>query len=525
MTVMKTNSNIPVDLLYESLPQNLDKKLGKPGQFPFTRGVQPDMYRGRLWTMRQYAGFGSAEESNKRYKYLLGAGQTGLSVAFDLPTQLGLDPDHQRSSGEVGKVGVSVSCIEDMRILMAGIDQGIVSTSMTINATAGVLLAFYIAVAKEKGTKIAELKGTVQNDLLKEFAARGNYIFPPKGSLKLTTDVIEYCAQDLPKWNPISISGYHIREAGSTAVEEVAFTIANAICYVEQAIDRGLDIDEFAGRLSFFWNVHNEFFEEVAKFRAARRIWAKIIHEKFKAKKDASARLRFHAQTAGVTLTAQQAQNNVVRVAYQAMAAVLGGCQSLHTNSFDEALALPTEASAQLALRTQQILGYETGVTKTVDPLGGSFYLEQLTDQLEQRIEALLSDIEKRGGVVACIEAGFIQSCISTSAYEQQRAIESGAQTVVGVNKFTENKKEKNAVLRVSEKLGAKREKFLQEFRGKRDRKKVALALAALEKATKENKNSMPFIIKAVESNVTLGEISDVFRKVFGTQNPWRGFC
>ncbi|MBI3544611.1 MAG: methylmalonyl-CoA mutase [Deltaproteobacteria bacterium] len=519
----ETISGLPVDLLYSKAPEGLDDRLGKPGEYPFTRGVQPDMYRGRLWTMRQYAGFGSARESNERYKFLLSRGQTGLSVAFDLPTQLGLDPDSPRSKGEVGKVGVSIASLADMRVLTAGITLEQVSTSMTINATAGILLSLYVAVAKEQGANLAELQGTVQNDLLKEFAARGNYIYPPKSSLKLTTDVIEYCARELPKWNPISISGYHIREAGSTAVQEVAFTIANGICYVETALKRGLAIDEFAPRLSFFWNVHNEFLEEVAKFRAARRVWAKLLKERFKAQKSQSMRLRFHAQTAGSTLTAQQPENNIVRVSYQAMAAVLGGCQSLHTNGFDEALALPTEKSARLALRTQQVIGYETGVTKTVDPLAGSFFVESLTDELEKRVWAYLETIEKKGGVVPCIESGYLQSEISASAYRQQRDIESGALAVVGVNKFSEANQEKTPLMRIPEKLGQVRSEEVAAWRAQRDGQAACRALGELEKTVREDRNSMPAILASVEAGCTLGEISDTFRRVFGVQVEWTG--
>lgn len=516
-----TNSNLLVDVVYHS--SDLKSQLGEPGQFPFTRGVQPDMYRGRLWTMRQYAGFGSAKESNARYKYLLSQGQMGLSVAFDLPTQLGLDPDHERSKGEVGKVGVSIACLDDMNDLFDGIKLEKVSTSMTINATAGILLGLYVASAKKQDANLSLLQGTVQNDPLKEFVARGNYIYPPKASLKLTTDIIEYCAKQLPKWNPISISGYHIREAGSTAIQEVAFTIANAICYVQTAVERGLEIDDFAPRLSFFWNVHNEFLEEVAKFRAARRIWAKIVKERFKAKNSQSMKLRFHAQTAGSTLTAQQSENNIVRVAYQAMAAVLGGCQSLHTNGFDEAMALPTEKSAKLALRTQQVLAYETGVTKTVDPLGGSFYLESLTDAIELKVYEYLNQIEKRGGVVSCIESGFIQSEISGSAYQQQKAIEEGEWSVIGVNKFVDLNSEKAQLLRISEKLGDDRSKFITKLKANRNQAKSAQSLATLEKTVREDRNVMPDVINAVETGCTLGEISDVYRKVFGLQTEWTG--
>lgn len=520
---IETNSQIPVERLYGENPANLHENLGQPGQYPFTRGVQEDMYRGRLWTMRQYAGFGSAAESNKRYKYLLAQGQMGLSVAFDLPTQLGFDPDNKRALGEVGKVGVSIATLEDMRELFADIELESVSTSMTINATASILLALYIGVAKEQGADLKKLSGTVQNDLLKEFEARGNYICPPKGSLKLTTDIIEFCARELPRWNPISISGYHIREAGSTAIQEVAFTVSNAICYVEAALKRGLDIDQFASRLSFFWNVHNEFLEEVAKFRASRRIWARIMKERFHAKNPASMKLRFHAQTAGSTLTAQQPENNIVRVAYQAMAAVLGGCQSLHTNGFDEALALPTEKSASLALRTQQIAAFETGVAKTVDPLAGSFYVEHLTDEIEKEVMKYLKEIEQKGGVVRCIETGFIQSEISSSSYAYQRKIEKGEYEIVGVNKFASSVNEKTATMKISEKLGAIRAKQVQGFRKKRSAKNTNAKLAELSSALKEDRNAMPYIVSAVETGGTLGEISNVFRDVFGIHEEWTG--
>jgi methylmalonyl-CoA mutase N-terminal domain/subunit len=454
---------------------------------------------------------------------LLARGQMGLSVAFDLPTQLGLDPDSERALGEVGKVGVSISCIDDMSVLFDGIELQKVSTSMTINATAGILLALYVATAKRQGANLKLLQGTVQNDLLKEFAARGNYIYPPKASLKLTTDLIEYCAAELPKWNPISISGYHIREAGSTAVQEVAFTLANAIAYVESALARGLDIDAFAPRLSFFWNVHNEFLEEVAKFRAARRIWARVMKTKFGAKTAASLKLRFHAQTAGSTLTAQQPENNIVRVAYQAMAAVLGGCQSLHTNGYDEALALPTEKSAQLALRTQQILAHETGVTKTVDPLGGSYYVEHLTDELERQVLQYLKRIESLGGAVACIESGFMQSEISSSAYAQQRAVESGQYPLVGVNLFSGEGHEKVAITRISEKLRESRVSELKAFRKKRDGAAVIRLLGDLEAAAKSDRNTMPHVLSALEGSATLQEIADVFRRVFGEHLEWTG--
>ncbi len=517
----ETNSGIPVKPIYEKFEGNFGEKLGKPGEFPFTRGVQPDMYRGRFWTMRQYAGFGTAKESNERYKYLLSQGQTGLSVAFDLPTQLGIDPDHSKAKGEVGKVGVSISHIDDMRELFNGIKLESVSTSMTINATASILLSLYITVAKEQGADIKKLSGTVQNDLLKEFAARGNYICPPIGSLKISTDLIEYCSNELPKWNPISISGYHIREAGSTAVQEVAFTIGNAIAYVETALKRGLDIDSFAGRLSFFWNVHNDMLEEVAKFRAARRIWSKLIRDRFKAKSPQSMKLRFHAQTAGSTLTAQQPENNIMRVSYQAMAAVLGGCQSLHTNGYDEALSLPTERAARLALRTQQVIAYETGVTKTVDPLAGSFYVESLTDEIEKQVYAYLDLIEKRGGMVPCIESGYIQSEISASAYANQRAIESGDYVLVGVNQFVDKNEPKAAVFKISDKLSEERKKQVRGFKANRKEDAVKKSLTSLSKTIQEDRNSMPAILHAVENKATLGEIADVFREVYGEQHAW----
>ncbi len=522
---MKTNSGIEVKKVYWATPElnakELSAKLGEPGEFPFTRGVQSDMYRGKLWTMRQYAGFGTARESNERYKYLLSQGQTGLSVAFDLPTQLGLDPDHSKSKGEVGKVGVSISTIDDMRMLLNGIKLENVSTSMTINATASILLAFYISVAKEQGADLKKISGTVQNDLLKEFAARGNYICPPKGSLKISTDVIEYCSKEIPKWNPISISGYHIREAGSTAVQEVAFTIGNGIAYVETALARGLDIDSFAGRLSFFWNVHNDLLEEVAKFRAARRIWAHIMRDKFKAKSAQSMKLRFHAQTAGSTLTAQQPENNIIRVSYQAMAAVLGGCQSLHTNGFDEALSLPTERAAKLALRTQQVIACETGVTKTVDPLAGSFYVESLTDEIEKQVWNYLKLIESKGGMVPCIESGFIQSEISASAYANQREIENGDYSVVGVNQFVDKNEKKSVVFKISDKLSDDRKKEVQTFKSNRKSENALKTLKNLKKTLQENQNSMPAILNAVQNHATLGEIADVFREAFGEQQAW----
>lgn len=522
--IFTTGSGIELDPVYTNYPPKLNDRIGLPGEFPFVRGVQKDMYRGRHWTMRQYAGFGSAKESNARYKYLLSQGQMGLSVAFDLPTQLGLDPDHARTKGEVGKVGVSIATLDDMRELFDGIALKDISTSVTINASAGVLLALYIAFAKEQGTAPSDLRGTVQNDLLKEYAARGNYIYPPAGSMKLAIDIIEYCKNELPKWNPISISGYHIREAGSTAVQEIAFTLANAIAYVEGALKRGLDIDDFASRLSFFFNVHNDFLEEIAKFRAARRLWANIVKERFGAKKSQSMMLRFHSQTGGSTLTAQQPDNNIVRVAFQAMASVLGGTQSLHTNGFDEALALPTEKSAKIALRTQQLIAYETGVTNTVDPLAGSYVIENLTDELEKRAQTYLTEIENRGGVIRCIEDGYIQNEISSSAYAAQLRIEREEQIIVGVNRFRESHEEKVSLQRISDTLGTARASQLQRFRAERNGADVDRALKDLESRTRRDENSMPLILNCVEQGATLGEVCDVFRRVFGTHREFTGF-
>ncbi|MGK5085085.1 methylmalonyl-CoA mutase family protein [Bdellovibrionota bacterium FG-1] len=499
--------------------------LGEPGGFPFTRGVQKDMYRGRLWTMRQYAGFGTAEESNRRYHYLLSQGTTGLSVAFDLPTQLGYDPDHVRSKGEVGKVGVSISTLDDMRTLFDGIDLAKVSTSMTINATASILLAFYVAVAQERGVEIRDLRGTVQNDVLKEYVARGNYIYPPQGALRLATDMFAWCSQNTPKWNPISISGYHIREAGSTAVQELAFTFANAIAYVDAAVKAGLSIDQFAGQLSFFFNVHNDFFEEIAKFRAARRIWAKIMKERFGARDPRSCMLRFHSQTAGSTLTAQQPQNNIVRVALQALASVLGGTQSLHTNSMDEALALPTETSARLALRTQQIIASESGVTQTVDPLAGSWFVEELTQELETRTFAYLDEVEKRGGTVPCIENGYIQNEISTSAYTDQQAIDEGRIQVVGVNCHQENSHATPVeILRISPELEKTAAAQVKAYRAKRDTLAAQASLGAVAAGVKSGQNLMGLILTAAQAGATLGEISDAMRGEFGLYREYSGF-
>jgi methylmalonyl-CoA mutase N-terminal domain/subunit len=499
--------------------------LGEPGQFPFTRGVQKDMYRGRLWTMRQYAGFGTAEESNRRYHYLLSQGTMGLSVAFDLPTQLGYDPDHVRSKGEVGKVGVSISTLDDMRMLFKGIDLAKVSTSMTINATASILLAFYVAVAEEQGAPVAALRGTVQNDVLKEYVARGNYIYPPTGALRLATDMFAWCSEHTPKWNPISISGYHIREAGSTAVQELAFTFANAIAYVDAAVRAGLNVDEFAGQLSFFFNVHNDFFEEIAKFRAARRIWARLMKERFGAKDPRSCMLRFHSQTAGSTLTAQQPQNNVVRVALQALASVLGGTQSLHTNSMDEALALPTEASARLALRTQQIIACESNVTQTVDPLAGSWFVESLTAELEKRTFAYLEEIEKRGGTIKCIETGYIQNEIANSAYADQRSVDEGRAQVVGVNCYKDTSHGTPVeILKISPELERSAVERTRAYRLKRSEAATRDALKAVEDGVQGGQNLMALILTAAKAGATLGEIADAMRGKFGLYSEYSGF-
>ena len=532
--ILSTRSNVTVKETYWStdLPSEFAGKgaelrfLGAPGEFPFTRGVQRDMYRGRLWTMRQYAGFGTAEESNRRYHYLLSQGVMGLSVAFDLPTQLGFDPDHPRSRGEVGKVGVSISTLEDMRLLFKGIDLAKVSTSMTINATASILLAFYARVAEENGAKVSELRGTVQNDVLKEYVARGNYIYPATGALRITTDMFEWCSKVMPKWNPISISGYHIREAGSTAVQELAFTFANAITYVDAAVKRGLPVDTFAGQLSFFFNVHSDFFEEIAKFRAARGIWAKIMRDRFGAKDPRSWMLRFHSQTAGSTLTAQQPMNNVVRVSLQALSSVLGGTQSLHTNSLDEALALPTEDSARLALRTQQIIAHETNVVQTVDPLAGSYFIENLTADLERRTFAYLEEMERLGGTVKCIENGWIQNEILNSAYSDQRAIDEGRIKVVGVNSFKDEKVSdvKVQLLRIPPELETGARARIQAWRTKRNQAETDRTLRALADGAKGSGNVMGLVMESARAGATLGEISDTLRKVFGQYQEYAGF-
>lgn len=487
-----------------------------PGEYPFTRGVYPTMYRSRLWTMRMYAGFGTAEESNARYRYLLSQGVTGLSVAFDLPTQIGYDSDHPISEGEVGKVGVAIDSLADMETLFDGIELEKVSTSMTINATASTLLALYVALAKKQGADLSRLSGTVQNDILKEYAARGTYIYPPGPSMRLITDMFAWCSRELPSWNTISISGYHIREAGSTAVQEVAFTLSNAIAYTKSAIDAGLDVDVFATRLSFFFNIHNNFFEEVAKLRAARRMWARIMKERFGAKDPRSMMLRFHSQTAGSTLTAQQVEGNIVRVAMQAAAAVLGGTQSLHTNGFDEALGLPTENAARLALRTQQVVAYETGIADTVDPLAGSYFVEHLTDQIEERALEYIERIDAMGGAVKAIEAGFIQNEIADAAYKAQKRIENGEDIVVGVNKFTLEEPPFEDILKVDDTLRTKQMARLKAVRESRDQQAVQQALDALCTAAQGTDNLMPRIIAAVEAYATIGEISDTLRSVWG---------
>lgn len=499
-----------------SAVEKYQSDLATPGEFPYTRGVQSSMYRGQLWTMRQYAGFGSAKESNERYKMLLEKGTMGLSVAFDLPTQMGYDADHVMSTGEVGKVGVAISSIEDMEILLKDLPLDKISTSMTINSTAGIMLALYAAVARRRGIDLKNLRGTIQNDILKEYIARGTYIFPANPSMRLITNIFEYCAENIPQWNTISISGYHIREAGSTAVQEVAFTLANGIAYIEAALKAGLDIDIFAKRLSFFFNVHNNFFEEVAKFRAARRMWAHIIKDRFGAKDDKAMRLRFHSQVAGSTLTAQQPENNIVRVAIQALASVLGGTQSLHTNSMDEALGLPTEKSATIALRTQQIIAHETGVTDVIDPLGGSFYIENLTNEIEKRALMYIERIESMGGVVKCIESGWIQNEIQNAAYKYQVDLEHDNEVVVGVNKFTQENEEPFETLKISEETSREQIQRLLKFKSKRDAKSIDQHLQKIINAANAQDNLMPLFIDAVDNNVTLGEISDCLRKVFG---------
>ena len=493
--------------------------LGFPGEFPYTRGIQPTMYRGRLWTMRQYAGFGTAAESNARYRYLLAQGVDGLSVAFDLPTQMGYDSDHPLAQGEVGRVGVAIDSIDDMAVLFDGIPLDKVSTSMTINATAVILLSLYIAVARRQGVVTSKLSGTIQNDILKEYVARGTYIYPPRPSLRIVTDIFAFCERELPAWNTISISGYHIREAGSTAVQEVAFTFAHGIAYVQAAIDAGLDVNQFGQRISFFFNAHNDFLEEIAKFRSARRLWATIMRDRFGATRPRAQQLRFHTQTAGSTLTAQQADNNIVRVAVQAMAAVLGGTQSLHCNGRDEALGLPTEEAARIALRTQQIIASETGVANTVDPVGGSYAIEELTDQIEAGAAALLERIDKMGGTLAAIESGFIQREIQESAYRAQVAIDSGEAVVVGINRFVEGETEQRAgppVFRIDPEIERRQAERVQALRAGRDTTAWQRTVDGVATAARDGSNLVPRIIEAVEAKATVGEISDAMRSVFG---------
>jgi len=515
----ETSSHIPVKQLYT--PPDLkgwdqESEVGYPGEYPFTRGVQATMYRGRLWTMRQYAGMGDAEESNKRYKYLLANGTTGLSVAFDLPTQIGLDSDNSLSMGEVGKVGVAIDSIEDMERLFSGIDLTKISTSMTINATASILLALYVAVARRQGADVRKLSGTVQNDVLKEYIARGTYIYPPKQAMRIITDLFAWANENVPDWNTISISGYHMREAGSTAVQEVAFTLGDGMAYVQAAIDAGLDVDKFAPRLSFFFNAHSNFLEEVAKFRAARRMWARIMREHFGAKNPKSWMLRFHTQTAGSTLTAQQPENNIVRTALQALSAVLGGTQSLHTNSFDEALALPTEQSARIALRTQQVIGYESGVPQTIDPLAGSYYVEALTNEIEKRAAEYLGKIEVMGGMLKAIERGYVQQEIQNAAYEYQRAVDRGEAIVVGVNRFELDEEKPIPILRIDEALETRQVERVRALRARRDAGAWQSALRGVEEAARSGTNLMPRILAAVEAYATVGEISDAMRHFFG---------
>lgn len=514
----KTSSGIEVKRVYSPLDCDLNycDSLGFPGDYPFTRGVQPTMYRGRFWTMRQYAGFATAAESNNRYRYLLDNGQTGLSVAFDLPTQIGYDSDDPISAGEVGKVGVAIDSLADMEVLFSEIPLDKVSTSMTINASAAVIFAMYLAVAEKNGVGLDQVSGTIQNDILKEYIARGTYIYPPRFSMRLITDIFDFCARKVPKWNTISISGYHIREAGATAVQEVAFTLANAISYAEAAISKGLDVDSFADRLSFFFNSHNNLFEEIAKFRAARRMWAKIMKDRFKARDAKSMMLRFHTQTAGSTLTSQQPDNNVVRVTIQALAAVLGGTQSLHTNSRDEALALPTEESVRIALRTQQIIAHESGAADSIDPLAGSYLVESMTDEIEKRAFEYIEKIDGLGGVLNAIESGYIQKCIQDSAYEAQLAMEKSESIVVGMNKFTINEPSPKGLLRIDPETEAAQVKSLKKVKASRDQGRVTKTLSALETASRGDLNLMEPIIDAVKAYATIGEICNVLRKVHG---------
>ena len=514
-----TLSGIPLERVYYPdavVDFESEESIGYPGEFPYTRGIYPTMYRGRFWTMRQYAGFGTAVESNQRYRYLLSKGQAGLSVAFDLPTQIGMDSDHPLALGEVGKVGVAIDSLEDMETLFDGIPLEKVSTSMTINATAAILLCLYVAVAKKQGASLQKLSGTVQNDVLKEYIARGTYIYPVRPAMRIVTDIFAWCRDNLPKWNTISISGYHIREAGSTAVQEVAFTLANGIAYVQAALDAGLGVDEFAPQLSFFFNAHSDLLEEIAKYRAARRLWAKIMHQRFGAKDARSLLLRFHAQTAGSSLTAQQPENNIVRVAIQALAAVLGGCQSLHTNSLDEALALPTEDAALIALRTQQILAHETGVTNTVDPVAGSYAIEHLTNEIEKGALAYIEKVDAMGGMLRAIESGFVQGEIQKAAYDFQRAVESKDQIIVGVNDFIAEEERTIPTLRIEPEIERSQIARLNALRTKRDATRTKSALGELQRCAGTGENLLPAILTAVEAHATVGEISDTLRRVFG---------
>lgn len=519
----RTDSGIEIQPVYGPTDlEGFDERasLGEPGTFPFTRGVHPTMYRGRLWTMRQYAGFGTAEATNERFKFLLGAGQTGLSCAFDLPTQMGYDADHPRAEGEVGKVGVAISSIDDMRLLLAGLPLNEVTTSMTINATAATLLLLYQLVGEEQGVAGHQLRGTIQNDILKEYVARGTYIYPPRPSMRLVVDTFAYCAKEIPQWNTISISGYHIREAGSTAVQEIAFTLANGVAYVEAALAAGLALEEFAPRLSFFFNAHNNLFEEVAKYRAARRMWASIMAERFGATDPKSMMLRFHTQTGGSTLTAQQPENNIVRVTLQALAAALGGTQSLHTNGFDEALGLPTERAARLALRTQQVIGYESGIADTADPLAGSYYVESLTNEVEERARQYLAEIDRRGGAVAAIESGYMQGEIEAAAYDFARAVDRGDKVVVGLNRFTGEDASTSDVFPIDPRQQRDQIERVATFKSSRDGDAVRRALEDVETAARGTANILYPMKTALAQRATLGEVSDVLRGVFGEFHP-----
>jgi len=523
----ENSSGIELDVLY--CPEDVAdihyaQELGYPGEYPFTRGVQPNMYRGRIWTIRQYAGFGTAEETNQRYHYLLSQGQTGLSVAFDLPTQIGYDSDHPLARGEVGKVGVAIDSLQDMEVLFQGIPLDKVSTSMTINSTASILLAMYLVLGRKQGVEAAKLNGTIQNDVLKEYVARGTYIFPPRPSMRLTTDIFAYCAENVPRWNTISVSGYHMREAGCTAAQEVGFTLANGIAYVQAAIDNGLDVDAFAPRVSFFFDSHLNFFEEIAKFRAARRLWARIMKERFGAKDQRSWMLRFHTQTAGCTLTAQQPYNNIVRTAIEALAAILGGTQSLHTNSFDEAYWTPSEEAVTIAVRTQQLLAYENGIADVVDPAGGSYYLESLTNKLEKQAVDYIAKIDDFGGAVAAIEQGYQQREIQQSSYKYQKMVEEGKQKIVGVNDFVTGESKIASMLRVKQEMEAKQKGRLAKLKKERDNGEAKQTLSRLEKVARGKGNTMPAIIECVEAYATIGEICDVLRNVFGVQREFLFF-